>query len=129
MRASLLFVLIGLLLSVPTPAHSKGAPLTDAQLEEIAALQEDLGWQADIGLAQPEESGSMSDSVQRLIDRWSLQVQAAPTSPAVLHIDPSSPLAGVKQVPCFGSMCPHTPLVGPTGVTPGITSTINHENR
>ena len=130
MGAYLPFVLIGLLLSLPTPALSKGAPLTDAQLEEVAALSEDLNWVADMGLSQPEEPANTSDSLQRLIEKWSLQVPAVPTSPGVLHIDPTSPLAGIKQVPsCSSSMCPGTPVVGSSGTTGGLTMTLNHANR
>ena len=131
MREVTAVLLIGVLLFLPAPALASGIPLTDAQLEEIAAVPEDPEPSTGMAPPSPAESAITSDNTQRLIERLSAQILTVPSTEGVVRIDPTSPSAGKFCVPCSG-----IPLVGATGVTPGIPMsikgipfTINHPSQ
>ena len=80
MRGTTTALLIGCLL-LPAPALSRGRPLTDAQLEDIAAVPDDpesSGQSGQVGPAGLGEPSIASVAAQHELERWPLVIFVTP---------------------------------------------------
>jgi len=102
MRKIMVALLIGLFLFPPTPALSKGPPLTDAELEQIAA--------------QPEEPEPLIVSVATLhrLERGAIETSLVPSSLLVEGLVGPRILLRID-----------IPIIGPPVATTGTTSPPN----
>ena len=83
MRGVMALLLIGVLLSLPAPALCKGKPLTDAELEEVAALP------GSSELSEAAQDPIASVAARRSADRRPVQTFAVPYSLTVRRPDGS----------------------------------------
>ena len=91
MREITLVLLAGLFLSLPAPAPAaKGMPLTDAQLEDIAALPDDPEPVGDLGISELEELSIGSVAAARALDKQLAESVVMPFQLRDVNLGPAS---------------------------------------
>ena len=107
MRGITVVLLIGLFLSLPAPALSKGPVLTDAQLEDVAAVPDDPEPSGQAGPPEPAEDSIASVAAARALQRRY----------RVIYVVPSLGSGGVVETVLeFRG----TPAIGPIAPPTGI---------